>query len=36
MKGICIVEKDRLDILELPEPELGPYDRLWDSGIRLV
>jgi D-arabinose 1-dehydrogenase-like Zn-dependent alcohol dehydrogenase len=28
MKGIFVVEKNRLDVLELPEPEIGPYDVL--------
>lgn len=26
MKGLFVVEKNKLDILELPEPEIGPYD----------
>jgi threonine dehydrogenase-like Zn-dependent dehydrogenase len=28
MKGIFVVAKDRTEILELPEPEIGPYEAL--------
>jgi threonine dehydrogenase-like Zn-dependent dehydrogenase len=28
MKGLFVVERDRVDILDLPEPEIGPYEAL--------
>jgi len=28
MEGLFVVEKDRTEILELPEPEIGPYEAL--------
>jgi threonine dehydrogenase-like Zn-dependent dehydrogenase len=28
MKGLFVVEKDRTEILELPEPAIGPYEAL--------
>jgi len=28
MRGIFVVEKDQIDVLELPEPEIGPYEVL--------
>jgi threonine dehydrogenase-like Zn-dependent dehydrogenase len=28
MKGLFVVEKDRTEILDLPEPEIGPYEAL--------
>ena len=28
MKGIFVIAKDRTDVLELPEPEIGPYEAL--------
>jgi threonine dehydrogenase-like Zn-dependent dehydrogenase len=28
MKGLFVVERDRTEILDLPEPEIGPYEAL--------
>ena len=28
MKGLFVVERDRTEVLELPEPEIGPYEAL--------
>ena len=31
MRGIFVVERNRLDILELPEPKPGPFDALVET-----